>query len=121
METIDTVVKVYKTKPYTLRAIKKYYEKNKDEISRKTIIGRFIKKANGIIDQMETGNDYIKWILIMQLSSYKHYQTSKDVRLQLKDRLLSVVSTLDTTNNDISILRIAPYGDEDDITYDGNY
>lgn len=114
--------KVYKTKPYTLKAVKAYYARNKEAITRKTVAGRFIKKANGIMDAMTDANDYIKWVSLFQLTNYKQYQTNTDVRNQLKDRLLTIIASMDTTGNDLSFLRLGnEYGDETDVTYDGNY
>jgi hypothetical protein len=114
--------KVYKTKPYTLKAVKAYYARNKEAITRKTVAGRFVKKANGIMDTLDNANDYIKLVSLFQLTSYKQYQTNTDVRNILKDRLLTILASMDTSGNDLSFLRLGnEYGDEMDVSYDGNY
>jgi hypothetical protein len=118
---METPVVKYKTKPYTLKAIRAYYARNKEQIIHKLVSSRFIKKANLMMDTMELGNDYIKIIMLFKLSGYKQYQIDKDVRMALKPRLLSIIKDINQTNQDFSFLRIAPYGDEDDNSYDGNY
>ena len=113
--------RVYKTKPYQLKAIRAYYSRNKVAISKKNKESRFLQKSNILIDCMDTSNDYVKWILLFQLTSYKEYQTNVDVRLKLKDRLLSIINSMNVAGYDLTFLKLGgEYGDEQCITYDGN-
>ena len=119
---MDMETKVYKTKSYTLKAVKAYYARNKESITRKTVAGRFIKKADGILTSLENATEHIKWADLFRLTTYKQYQTNPDVRNKLKDRLLTLLASMDTSGNDLSFLRLGgEYGDENDISYDGNY
>lgn len=116
--------KVYKTKSYTLKAVKAYYERNKERIMKKNTFKRFEKKANELLTKMEDPDitEYNKWVLLFQLTNYKIYQTSLENRNIIKERLLKIVQSMDTLDNDMSFLRLGnEYGDENDISYDGNY
>lgn len=117
---VETIETKFKTKPYTLKAIRAYYSRNKENIIRKLVFSRFLKKANLLMDGMELSNDYIKIISLFKLSGYKQYQIDKEIRLALKPRLLEIIKDI-KIQQDYGFLRIEPYGDEDDISYDGNY
>lgn len=107
-----------KTKEYTLRATKAYYQRNKVVIRQKVNLKRFAKIANVYLNMLESLplSDMEKWLNIYRITAYREYKTNPEARFQLRDRLIAVVSKLDN-NQDLSFLRLGgKYGNELDIS-----
>lgn len=116
-QMIGKDLKNQKTKEYTLRATKAYYQRNKVIIRQKVNLKRFIKIANAHLNMLETMqfSDMDKWLNIYRITSYREYKINPNARFQLRDRLIAIVENLNTTNQDLTFLRLGgKYGDEKD-------
>jgi hypothetical protein len=108
-----------KTKQYTLRATKAYYNRNKVLIRQKVNLKRFAKVANVYLNMLETLplSDMEKWLNIFRITAYREYKTNPEARFAIRDRLIAVVSGLNQSNQDVSFLRLGgKYGNELDIS-----
>jgi hypothetical protein len=115
----DQITKELKTKDYTLRATKAYYQRNKLVIRQKVNLKRFGKVIDVYLNKLETLplSDMEKWVIIYKITSYKEYKTNSEVRCHLRDRLIAVIENLNQTNQDLTFLRLGgKYGDELDIS-----
>jgi hypothetical protein len=120
MET-ESEAKIYKTKPYVIRAVRKYYYANKEVISKKTQIKSFHNKINSMITMLENieHNYYIKMNTLTKIASYKMWQTNHLIRKQYRDRISAIIDTIINDENmmEFDCLRLF----DDDETYNGNY
>jgi hypothetical protein len=121
------------TPSYQLRASKKYYENNKTLIKSKSLAKNFKKQADAIlteIDSLDNHNEIYK--KLRQLATYKIYQIDKDARLEIKDRILSILQTFPMVSDenlpyDFKFLRlgdseiISPLGSIDNLEYKGRH
>ena len=120
MEPEPTETVVYKTKPYVLRAVRNYYNKNKAIISKKNQLKCFQNKMENLLDTLENlDNSYIQTHCLLKIANYKFYQTNIAIRELYKDRITAIVEKVRTNDNhsDFDCLRL----DSDDMTYTGNY
>lgn len=120
MET-EQPTKIYKTKPYVLRAVRKYYTANKDHISKKVQTKSFHNKMDNMITMLENieHNYYIKMNTLTKIASYKMWQTNNSIRQHYRDRIKAIIDTVVNDNNmmEFDCLRLF----DDDETYTGNY
>lgn len=115
----EQLPKELKTKEYTLRATKAYYQRNKVVIRQKVNLKRFAKIANVYLNMLEQLplSDMEKWLNIYRITAYREYKTNPEARFQLRERLIAVVDKMDTNNQDLSFLRLGgKYGNELDIS-----
>jgi len=120
MET-DQPSKIYKTKPYVLKAVRKYYKENKDIISKKVMINSFHKKLNTMLTMLENmeHNYYIKINTLTKIASYKMWQTNHSIRLEYKDRIEAIINTIINEDNGMKFDCLRLF--EDNEEYTGNY
>lgn len=120
MET-EQIVKINKTKPYILKAVRKYYTANKENISKKVATKSFHLKLESMITMLENieHNYYIKMNTLHKIASYKMWQTNYKIRQQYKDRIEAIIDTVVNDNNmmEFDCLRLF----DDNETYTGNY
>ncbi len=120
MET-EEPTKILKTKPYVMRAVKKYYNANKEQISKKNQTKSFHNKIDSMITMLENieHNYYIKMNTLAKIASYKMWQTNHLIRQQYRDRISAIIDTVINTKNgmEFDCLRLF----DDDETYTGNY
>jgi hypothetical protein len=110
----EQLPKELKTKEYTLRATKAYYQRNKVVIRQKVNLKRFAKIANVYLNMLESLplSDMEKWLNIYKITAYREYKTNPQARFQLRERIISVVDKLDN-NQDLTFLRLGgKYGNE---------
>jgi hypothetical protein len=121
MEILESKTKIYKTKPYVMRAVSKYYNKNKSTISKKNQLKSFQNKINSMITMLENieHNYYIKMNTLTKISSYKMWQTSNTIRQQYKDRIAAIINTVVNEDNQMEFHCLRLF--DQDETYTGNY
>lgn len=120
MET-DQPSKNYKTKPYVLRAVRKYYTANKENISKKVMTKSFHNKIDSMLSMLENieHNYYIKMSTLTKIASYKMWQTNNSIRVYYRDRIKKIIDTVINNNNSMEFDCLRLF--EDDETYTGNY
>ena len=123
------------TPSYQLRASKKYYDNNKTIIKSKQLIKLFKSSSSKILNSIENDNLTLDEIYkkLQTLATYKIYQTDKEARLEIKDRILKTLQNFPLLNENnepynLKFLRlgseptlIAQLGSLDDISYLGRF
>ena len=95
-----------KTKPYTLRAIRKYYDKNKEVIKERVLHAQFMKRVEPMIDLCKETNDEAVIVrTLYKITTYKQWQkdTSREIIQDDIDEIKRKISQSDLTDLGIHI------------------
>ena len=95
-----------KTKEYTLRATKAYYQKNKASIQEKQMAKRYYQTFNELFEIFfdNTTTTSQKWAILHKLTDYKLYQNSSEIREKYRATIDRMLESLDCTGVDLSFL-----------------
>lgn len=95
-----------KTKPYTLRAIRKYYDKNKEFIKERVLHAQFMKRVEPMIALCrETADEAVIVRTLYKITTYKQWQkeTSREIIQDDIDEIKRKISQSDLTDLNIHI------------------
>ena len=109
---MEPVVHPKKTKDYTLRATKAYYEKNKALIQQKQMEKRFYQTFNELFEIFfdESTSTAQRWAILHKISEYKLYQNNAEIREKYRasiDRMLASLDCNGSAAADLSFLLLS--------------